>query len=110
MSAFARFCKYGNGYQLYISAGTGNLTKDYKYVTIKANKQYVIVYPQKSWVFGAKEVRAKTKTCAARTIHCDTLFTERLVPIDIIGKRLKLKKMKTDNGYALVVCLHEEVA
>ena len=60
--------------------------------------------------FWGKGSQSKDKNFAARTIHCDTLFTERLVPIDIIGKRLKLKKMKTDNGYALVVCLHEEVA
>lgn len=111
MTAFAYFGEYQSRIDLYISARASGYTSDWQYAELKLSGDYLIVYPKENKEPGTVKCRRvdANRKCDARTMCCGKLFTEGMLSRSLIGKRLKLKKMKTDDGYALVVCLKEEV-
>lgn len=111
MTAFAYFGNYPNRVDLYISARASDYTDGWEFAEMKLMGDHLVVIPKTRKEHGCVKIRKvdPKRNCDAITMSAAKFFSSGLINKSIVGKRLKLKKMKTDEGYALVVCLKEEV-
>lgn len=104
---YARFFEANGGIVCYLPADIGNALADYKYIRPSIRGKYMVLEAMNGKATGCIGLHGYP-TGTAKNFWAGRFFGNGDISRSVLGKKLKIKKMKTDSGFSFVICLNEE--